>query len=321
MSRVVALLTAIALFAMPVRAQAPERSYRLGVIAPSALAIERFKTAAAAELGKHGIVEGRNLTIEARYGPPHQLGSLARELVQTKPDVILAASVVAIRAVKGATSTVPIVMSFSGDDPVAAGFAASLARPGSNITGIFMLSEELEGKRLQLLHDVVPAAKVIAVLAAPPPRHERSIAQVRAVAAGIGVDIALFHVGAADEYALAFTAMRNAGAHALLILASPEFERDTPVLSRLAAEARLPTMCHWPHHIRAGCLLGYGARLETLERRAIEYARRIMKGAVPAEIPIEQPTHFELTINLKVARELDLRMSPGVLARAGEVIE
>ncbi len=295
--------------------------YRLGMLSPSAGAIERFRPILFPELARLGFNEGQNLIVEARFGATGELPALARSLAAARPEVVIAVGPAAIRAVREAAPATPIVGAFIGEDPIAAGFAASLARPGGTITGIVMLAPELDGKRLHLLHEAVPGIHRIAALAVNPKRDVPLLAAMRGVAERAGIELLPFYAATADDYPAAFAAMRGAGAGALAIASAPELFSDASLLAALAIEARLPTMCEWRSMATQGCLLGYGPDFTELLRGVASYVARIFRGAWPGELPIEGPTHFEFAVNLKTARALGLTVPQSILARADEVIE
>jgi putative ABC transport system substrate-binding protein len=266
-------------------------------------------------------VEGRNLIFDARTGNMEELAQLAQGLIAAKPDAVMGVSGAAINALKAALSSVPIVMAFSDYDPVAAGFAASFARPSGNITGIAMLATVLDSKRLDLLHEAVPAARRIAVLLVSETRHQSTLAGMRAVASTDGIELIPVHAELPAEYPRAFAEMRMAGAQALAIVAAPEFNRDAEILAASAADSELPTMCEWGQMAARGCLLGYGPVGPELWRRSADYVIRILRGTPPGELPIEGPTRFEFIVNTKTAKKLGLTIPASVLVRADGVIE
>jgi putative ABC transport system substrate-binding protein len=316
MRALLAGLTAVAVILGPVSAQTTDKVLRLGLLQTRA----NVHSVTLAELGRRGFVEGRNLVVEARTGTAEQLPELARELVDLKPDVILAGGA-AIAAAKIVTSTIPIVMSFAGQDPVASGFAASVARPGGNITGFVIWSPELDGKRLELLHEAVPTARRIAVLMATPLHHKDNLAAMRPVADAMGIDLLSFYAEFPAEYDAAFGAMHSAGAQALMITADARFSSDGARLAALALETQLPTACQWRSMVEQGCLLGYSPVPSELRRRAADYVERIFHGTTPGELPIEGPTRLEFTVNMKTAAALQVTLPQIVLLRADEVIE
>ena len=246
---------------------------------------------------------------------------LARELVSTRPDIIMAVSDWAVDAAREATRSIPIVAAPMGRDPVAAGVAESWSRPGGNVTGVTLTAPELEGKRLDLLREVVPAARRIATLSMHREVTEPAAAPTRAVAARLGIQLVELYVDGPDEYRGAFAAMRSAGAEAVVIVPVPEFIGHAERLAALAAEAGLPTVCGSRRAAEHGCLIGYGPDPVELHRQAAEDLARIFRGASPAELPIQGPTHFDFVVNLKTAKALGLKIPPSILGSADEVIE
>ena len=298
---------------------AADKVWRLGVL--SLVNNPAMHNAALSQLAERGFVEGRNLVVDVRVGTAEQMPALARELVAAGPDVIMAVSDWAVHPARKATKSIPIVASPMGADPVAVGVAESWARPGGNVTGVTLTAPELEGKRLDLLREVVPAARRIAVLLMHREVTEPGEARMRAVAATLGIQLVELYVGGPDEYHQAFASMRSAGAEALVITPMPEFREHIKELAALAVEAGLPTVCGGGRSAEQGCLIGYGPDFAELRRRAVDYVARIFRGASPAELPIEGPTHFDFVINLKTAKALGLTVPPLILARADEAIE
>ena len=223
-------------------------------------------------------------------------------------------------AVKAANSSVPIVMSF-GNEPVAMGLAQSLARPGGSVTGIEMLSDQLDGKRTSLLHEAVPSARRIGVLAGRPPRGVRQVEEILRVAGELGLGAHVFHADQPSDYAAAFAGMRAARVGGLVISGGPDFFRDAALLSRMALDAGLPTVCEWASMARDGCLIGYGPKFDVLFRRTADFVARILRGAPPGELAIEQPAVFEFAVNLKTAKALGVTVPPAILVQADELIE
>ena len=246
---------------------------------------------------------------------------LARQAIATKPDVVVAVSTVAILAVKEASSTVPIVMSFIGEDPVAKGLADSLARPGGSATGVAMMAAQLDGKRASLLHEFVPAARRIAILTGRPPRHAEGAEEAQRLARELGLETTYSMPMSRRTMSQRSPVCARPASEALVIISAPDFFRDAALLSRLALEASLPTVCEWASMARDGCLMGYGPNYAALWRRPAEYVARILRGAKPGELPIEQPTVFEFAINLKTAKALGLTIPESALQRADEVFE
>jgi putative tryptophan/tyrosine transport system substrate-binding protein len=315
---------AVSLVAAPIAVEAQQagRVYRLGILRatmppPTPYGTDPTLRNALRELG---YVEGQNLTVEARYadGKLDRLPVLARELVQLRVDVIVAIGSAAIRAVKEATTTIPIVM-YGGFDPVTAGFVASLARPGGNVTGVVMgPGSSLTGKRLELLKEAVPRATRVAFLVPDDPNFQVEEAQQGAPL--LGIKLVMVEVRAGD-YVRAFSTISAERATALLVGAHPYFMRDRKQIIDLAGKHRLPAMYEWPEQVDDGGLMSYGATQSALVQRAAAYIDRIFKGAKPGDLPVEQPTKFELVINRKTAKALGLTLPPSLLSRADRIIE
>jgi len=269
-------------------------------------------------------VEGQNLVIEYRYaeGSEERLRDLAAELVRLKVDVMVAEGAAAIRAAQHATRTIPIVMAATSD-PVGQGFVASLAHPGGNITGLSFLEAELPGKRLELLKEMVPQSTRIAVLANPAfPAYETTMHNLTMAARALGLHLQVVEVRRAEELDDAFAAMSRAGADAVIVIGDAlllNSERGR-VVADLAVKSRLPVMYNWREWVVAGCLMSYGPSRPGMYRQAAIYVDKILKGANPAELPVEQATTFELVINLKTAHALGLTIPPSLLFQADEVI-
>jgi putative ABC transport system substrate-binding protein len=315
------ILIALMALALPASAQtAGERIYRLGELAPNAASLGITRAETIPELARLGFVEGRNLRIDERAGDAATLEQAAGELAQTRPDAIIAIGPDAIDAAARATRSVPIVT--FGADPVQAGFASSFAHPGGNVTGIVILAEELDGKRLDLLHAAVPGARRVAALVLPSVAYRVPLEKsIRKAADGDHVELLTFLAEGPAQYPAAFAAMRAKGVEALLITGNPTFNRDAEMLARLALAARLPTMCEWAENAHAGCLLGYGPNRGELRRTLARYVARLFEGAAPGDLPIETPTHFRLAVNLATAKALDLEVPMTVLMSADETFE
>jgi putative ABC transport system substrate-binding protein len=271
-----------------------------------------------------GYVEGRNLIIEYRWaaGKAERLPEMAAELVRLKVEVIVGVTTPGIEAARRATSTIPIVMAAVAD-PVGSGLVASIARPGGNVTGLTLMSTELVGKRLQLVRELLPKATRVAVLAyhgytsATRPYLE----QMRAAAQQMGVQLVVQEVKEAGDLPGAFTAMQRERAQALDVRGSPFSAQNAKRIVELAAHHRLPAMYDTRSFVEAGGLVSYGPSVPEMFRRAAFYVDRILKGAKPADLPVEQPTKFELVINLKAAKALGLTIPPALLVRADQVIQ
>jgi putative tryptophan/tyrosine transport system substrate-binding protein len=319
----ISVVVAVALAATPALAQSSAKVWRLGVLTTSGTGppFETLRSVTFPELAKQGFVEGGNLIVEVRVGTPNKLPELARELVATQPDAVIAVSGWAIRAVQQASSTMPVVGSFIGEDPIAAGFAASLARPGRNVTGIVMLAPELDAKRLDVLLETVPGARLMAALARTAQLDAPSLAEMKKAAIQRGIDLLPFYAVGPEGYSSAFAAMREAGVQTLAIVSAPEFASNAAALASQALASHLPTVCEWDWMAQEGCLLGYGPDFAELRRRTADYVVRIFRGAAPGELPMEQPTHFKFAINLKTASALGLTIPQSVLGRADEVFD
>jgi putative ABC transport system substrate-binding protein len=267
-------------------------------------------------------IEGKNIIIEPRYaeGKLDRLPALAAELVGLKVDVIVTAGPTATRPAKEATATIPIVMAFDSD-PVGSGFVTSLARPGGNITGLSSVSAELNGKRLELLKETVPSLSRVAVFGTSTnPGNAQALTDIELTAGAFGVKVQSLDIRDRNDIETAFRAARKERAGAVLVLNSPVFPSHRTQMVELAAKNRLPAISFSPAFVDAGGLMSYGVSTADLFRRAATYVDKILKGAKPADLPVEQPIKFELVINLKAAKQIGLTIPPNVLARADRVI-
>jgi putative tryptophan/tyrosine transport system substrate-binding protein len=275
-------------------------------------------------LSETGYVEGQSLKIEYRWadGRFEQLAALAADLVGRKVDLIVTAGGnVAALAAKRATSTIPIVFA-SGGDPVEAGLVPSLARPGGNVTGVTFFAIELMPKRLELLSDLVPQARAIALLVNPSsPNAGRIIGDVEKAARAKGLELHILKASKESEIDAAFAALVQLHPGALLIGADGFFTSRRDQLVALASRNAVPAIYDWRQYVATGGLISYGASIADAYRQAGIYTGRILKGAKPADLPVQQPTRFELVINLKTAQALGLTVPPSILDRADEVIE
>jgi putative ABC transport system substrate-binding protein len=296
----------------------------LGSLAPSQSASGQFVAAFRQGLSETGYIEGRNLTIEYRWaeGQYDRLPVLAADLVSRKVDVIVASSDPAILAAKSATATIPIIFMSGGADPVGAGLVASLARPGSNLTGISIMSTEMDLKRLELLSELVPQARVIGLLVNPTnTRTEAMIRDMQEAARTRGLRLHALKASSESEIDGAFTTLVQLQAGALVVGADAILNSRRDQLVALAARHAVPAIYEWRESVLAGGLMSYGSSLTGTWRQVGVYVGRILAGAKPADLPVQQPTKFELVINLKTAKALGLTVPPELLASADEVIE
>ncbi len=269
-----------------------------------------------------GWIEGRNIAFEIRWAPtPDRLPEIAAELVRINVDVILAGSSTQVEPARRATQTIPIVFAVHAD-PIGTGHVASLARPGGNITGLSQLLTELSAKELEMLKEVVPQAMRIGVLWNPTiPSHPLALKSVEAAAAKLGVQVQMVGARSADEFDGALSDMAQAHADALLVLNAPVVYVERARLVAAALKYRLPGMFGFREHAEAGGLISYGPDINDLYRRTATYVDKILKGAKPADLPVEQASKYQLVINMKTAKALGLTIPPTFLARADEVIE
>jgi len=317
----ITLLGGAAAWPLAARAQQGSRVWRVGYLSPSPenIATRSFYDAFRLRLRELGYVEGASLILDARRaeGDLSRLPALAAELVSLRPDVIFATVTPAVSALQQTTSAIPIVMGPTAD-PIGSGFVKSLARPGGNITGVSLMSTDLSAKSLEFLHALAPDAKRVAALMTGNPVHTSLIQEVYAGAQALRltiVPIAALHPSDVED---AFATMLRENCEAVVVLADPMDAR----IPDLAAKARLPAVYAFSDSVlKFGGLLSYGPNLIDLFRRSADYVDKILRGADPAEIPVEQPAKFELTINLKTAKALGLDVPPTLLARADEVIE
>jgi putative ABC transport system substrate-binding protein len=317
------LLAAILLTSVSLDAQQPTKIPRIGYLSPNSPSTNPARYEAFRQgLRELGYVEGKNIVIEWRYaeGKPDRLSELAAELVRLKVDVIVTGGPQATRPAKETTVTIPIVMAFD-NDPVGSGFVASLARPGGNITGLSTLAPEISGKQLELLKEIVPKLSRVTVFGnATMSGNAQALREVKVAAEALGVHLQYLEVQAPKDIETAFRAASKGRADAVLALTNPVLGYRAQVAD-LAIKSRVPTMYQASEYVEAGGLMTYGASITDLFRRAATYVDKILKGAKPADIPVEQPTKFELVINLKAAKQIGLTIPPNVLARADKVIK
>ena len=318
--RISSLALGAMLFALgsPVEAQQPGKMPRIGYLSRG------YGPGANEEIFRQGLrslgyIEGQSVAIESRFAHENldRLPELATQLVRLKVAIIVAGSGAAtVQAAKSATTTIPIVMA-NVNDPIALGFVASLAHPGGNITGLSNLSPEIGGKQLELLKEAVPKTSRVAVLG----RITVNLKDMEVAARPLGLQLEVFEVRGPDDIDSAFDAAKRKHANALLVPASSLLAAHRKRVNDLAAHNRLPAICFAPVWAEDGCLLAYGPNTAEFYRRAATYVDKILKGAKPADLPVEQPMKFELVINLKTAKQIGLTIPPNVLARADKVIK
>ncbi len=322
---IVCLLTAALLSTAPFAdAQQAKKVPRIGFLSvgsPSSMAarIEAFRQG----LREHGYVEGQNILVEYRYaeGKLARLKEFASELVSLKVDVVVTGGPIATRPAKQATNTIPIVTAYEGD-PVGTGLVASLARPGGNVTGLTNLTPELSGKRLELLKEAIPKLSRVAVFWDPAnPGSPGSLKEMEMAAQSLGLKIQRLEIRDPNDLEGAFQAAAKARAGAAMILSSPVIFTHRRRVVDLAVKSRLPTIHAQIEFAEAGGVMVYGPNDTDMYRRAATYVHKILKGAKPSELPVEQPVKFDFIINLKTAKQIGLTIPPNVLARADKVIK
>ena len=307
---------------IPVEAQESKKVYRIGYLVPRTALKPRDK-AFLQGLRDLGYVAGKNLIVESRLGTRKQLPKLAAELVDLNVDVIVAPGTPPAKAAKTATKTIPIVFAVIAD-PVGAGFVNSLARPGGNITGLTPSSAELSGKRLELLKEIIPSVTRVAVLSTPDyplPLKTEALKEMEAAARALGVRLQLVEVRGRNDFGRAFSAVSRGRAEALTVLPVPMFRAEQKRIINFAAKNRLPTVFHWKPYVEAGGLMSYGPDGVAMYRRAASYVDKLLKGAKPADLPVERARDFELVINLKTAKQLGITIPPSIRYRADKVIK
>jgi putative ABC transport system substrate-binding protein len=304
------------------RAQQPTKLPTIGFLGAASPSGWKSWTGAFVErLRELGWIDGRTVAIEYRWaeGRSERYAEIAAEFVRLKVDVIVTSGA-ASNAAKVATSTIPIVFGIASD-PIGDGLVASLARPGGNLTGLSVQAPDLAGKRLELLREVFPGVRRLAVLVkVDNPLAVLELREVQAAARPMGIDALTFEIRQAEDIASVFAADKD-DADALYVCTDPLLNTNRISINKLALAVRLPTMHGFREYVEAGGLMSYGANFSELFRRAGDYVDKILRGAKPADLPVEQPTKYELVINLKTAKSLSLEIPPALLARADEVIE
>jgi putative ABC transport system substrate-binding protein len=320
-----AMLFALCVFA---EAQQPKKVPRIGYLSALDPASESFRSEAIRlALRELGYIDGQNIAIEYRYtqGKQDRQPELAAELVRLKVDIIVVAGGEGtVRAAMNATKTIPIVLMGAGSDPVKAGLVESLARPGGNVTGLTTLSRELGGKRLELLKEAVPKVARVAVLYDPAiPGTSREVKEDLPVAArALGLTVQPWEVRAADGFEKVFAALNKQRPDGLYVPGGGQImNANVKRIADLALKSRLPSVYGTREYVEAGGLMSYHADQADSYRRVAYFVDRILKGAKPADLPVEQPTKFELVINLKTAKQIGLTIPPEVLARANRLIK
>ena len=305
------------------RSQRPQKVPTIGFLGSLSQSAQSTWTAAFVQrMREHGWIEGRTVAIEYRWaeGRRERFAEIAAEFVRLNVDVIVTAGTDAVIAAKKATSVIPIVFGTAGD-PVANGLVASLARPGANVTGLSNQSADIAGKRIDLLREVVPSLRRLAIMAnVASSIGVLEMREVEAAAHTLGLDVATLEIRRADDIAPAIEALKG-GADALYVVTEPLANTNRIQINRLALSARLPTLHGQKPYVEAGGLMSYGANIPDLFRRAADLVDKVLRGTKPGDIPVEQPTKFELVINLNTAKALGLEIPPTLLARADEVIE
>jgi putative ABC transport system substrate-binding protein len=306
--------------------QQPKKFFRIGYLAPGDAAGDSIRgEAIRLALRERGYIEGQNIAIEYRYGEGKRgvYPELAAELVHLKVDIILVTGGYPVmRAAMNATKTIPIVMVGSGIDPVEAGLVESLARPGGNVTGLTTLTTELGGKRLELFKEAVSKLARVAVIYDPGvPNHVLHLKEVQTAARPLGLTVRSWEVRGANDFKKVFAALSKERPDGLYVPPGPLHTSNRNRIVDFALKSRLPSMWGNREFVDAGGLMSYGADLADSYRRVAYYVDRILKGAKPADLPVEQPTKFEFVINLKTAKQIGLTIPPEVLARASRLIK
>jgi ABC-type uncharacterized transport system substrate-binding protein len=321
-----AVTLALGLILAPLATQAqPAGQSKVGLLFLGTAGVdwaERSGSAVKKGLGELGWVENQNIHFQSRFagGRRDRLDQLADELVKDKVDVIVAFGTEATRAARRATPSIPIVMGGVGD-PLRAGFVASLSRPGGNTTGVSLLNQELWPKRLELIKEVVPGARRVAVVSTPDPQHAESLKLLQGAAPRFGLELRNVLVAEPRDLDRIFTEIGRGRADAVLVQPSPDFDEMRGRIAHLAEKQRLPSMFAWRQYVEAGGLMSYGVDLYSVQRLAATYVDKILKGAKPGDLPVEQPTKFELVINMKTAKTLGLTIPQTLRLRADQVIE
>ena len=317
------LAGAAATWPLAARAQQPGKTPRIGYIRAGTPLNDPFREEFVRGMRDLGYVEGRNIAYEFRhYGDDvESIPSLIGGLLRAKVDIIVVGGTAAIRAAQSATQSIPIVMGAAAD-PLESGLIAGLARPGGNTTGLSLLSAELAVKRLEILKQVTTRAARIAILQQPSnPAHSLFTKELEPIAGGLGLTYRILHVRGLEDFEPSFASMRAWPADAILVLDDATFIASRAAMVAAAARHRLPLICGAREMAEAGCLFSYSASIRDMWYRSASFVDKILKGAKPADLPVQQGTKFEFVVNLKTARALGFVVPPSLLARADEVIE
>jgi putative ABC transport system substrate-binding protein len=319
-----AVIVALTACGARAEAQQPKKVPRIGFLnAPPTASISARVAAFQQGLRELGYVEGKNIVIEYRWaeGKAERVPDLAAELVRLKVDVIVSSGPTSTHAAKKATSTIPIVMAFD-DDPVGSGLVASLAHPGGNVTGLSTLGLEISGKNVELLKEIIPSLSRVAVLGSSNrPGTAQELRETELAAGAFGMKLQFLDVLVPKDIESAFRAAGKGRADAVFVLGSPVLLSQRKQILDLAVKGRLPATYSRPEYVEEGGLMTYSVSVNDLFRRAATYIDKILKGAKPADLPVEQPIKFEFIINLKAAKQIGLTIPPNVLARADKVIK
>jgi putative tryptophan/tyrosine transport system substrate-binding protein len=304
------------------QAQQPARIHRIGILSPVSGSVFPARVEAFRQrLRELGYVEGKNIVIEYRYveGKRERLPDLVAELVRLKVDIIVTIGPSATLAAKKASGTIPIVIA-SAADPVGSGLVSSLAQPGGNITGLSLMAPDLDGKRLELLKEAVPKVARVAFLWQPGGRGDQALTKMEAAGQALGLKLLSLEVRGLDDFEGAFARAKEERAQALITTTGGRINTQQRRVLDFAAKNRLPAIYHYSEFVEAGGLMSYGPDNTDLWRRAATYVDKILKGAKPADLPVQQATKFEFIINLKAAKQIGLTIPPNVLVRADKVI-
>ena len=302
-------------------AMAQQRSFRVGMLSLGQVSADAFRQWGLPELASLGFADGRNLVFFDRSteGDATRLQELALEVLAERPDVVIAVSNPAAHAIRRADPSMRIVMGFAGTDPVSDGLVQSLARPGGPVTGVVMLAEELDMKRIEVARELMPRARIgfLAGTTFPDGRIARTLAAAQAM----GIELLVERATGPETHGPALERLHRAGARAVVVASFPSFAGNAAALGRWGRELGLPIVCEWAFMVEAGCLASYGPNNEALRRRTAQIVARVLRGENPGVVPMEQPSRFEFALNARIAREIGLDIPHSVLARADEVFE